>query len=78
MSPYSPPICDFSSLFLDFCDVDILNEGLFVISTHLEKCQFVILRGFPGGNAKECSNYRMIALISHASKAMLKILQARL
>ena len=27
------------------------------------------------GNAKECSNYRTIALISHASKAMLKILQ---
>ena len=30
------------------------------------------------GNAKECSNYRTVALISHASKAMLKILQARL
>ena len=30
------------------------------------------------GNAKECSNYRTIALISHASKVMLKILQARL
>ena len=30
------------------------------------------------GNAKECSDYRIIALISHASKAMLKILQARL
>ena len=30
------------------------------------------------GNAKECANYRMIALISHASKVMLKILQARL
>ena len=30
------------------------------------------------GNAKECSNYRTIALISHTSKAMLKILQARL
>ena len=29
------------------------------------------------GNAKECSNYRTIALISHASKVMLKILQAR-
>ena len=29
------------------------------------------------GNAKECSNYK-IALISHASKVMLKILQARL
>ena len=30
------------------------------------------------GNGKECSNYHTIALISHASKAMLKILQARL
>ena len=30
------------------------------------------------GNAKECSNYRTIALISDASKLMLKILQARL
>ena len=30
------------------------------------------------GNAKECSNYRTIALISYASKVMLKILQARL
>ena len=29
------------------------------------------------GNTKECSNYRTIALISHASKVMLKILQAR-
>ena len=30
------------------------------------------------GNAKECSNYHTIALISHASKVMLKILQAML
>ena len=30
------------------------------------------------GNAKECSNYRTVALISHASKVLLKILQARL
>ena len=30
------------------------------------------------GNAKECSNYHTVALISHASKQMLKILQARL
>ena len=30
------------------------------------------------GNAKECSNYHTIALITHASKVMLKILQARL
>ena len=30
------------------------------------------------GNAKECSNYHTVALISHASEVMLKILQARL
>ena len=30
------------------------------------------------GNAKECSNYHTVAFISHASKVMLKILQARL
>ena len=30
------------------------------------------------GNAKDCSNYCTITLISHASKVMLKILQARL
>ena len=30
------------------------------------------------GNAKECSNYCTIALISHASKVMLEVLQARL
>ena len=30
------------------------------------------------GNAKECSNYRTIALISHVSKVMIKTLQARL
>ena len=30
------------------------------------------------GNAKECSNYRTIALISHANKVMVKILQAKL
>ena len=33
---------------------------------------------FFNGNAKECSNCHTIALISHASKVMLKILQARL
>ena len=30
------------------------------------------------GNAKECSNYHTVVLISHASKVMLKILQAKL
>ena len=40
---------------------------------------YVWLRPFPKkGNAKECSNYSRIVLISHASKVMLKILRARL
>ena len=38
----------------------------------------VFIPGPKKGNAKECSNYCTIALISHASKVMLKILQARL
>ena len=41
------------------------------VATGLEKVSF-------HSNAKECSNYCTIALISHASKVMLKILQARL
>ena len=41
--------------------------------------QFIVIHTVPKkGNAKECSDYRTIALISHASKVMLKILQARL
>ena len=40
------------------------------------KCVFIPIP--KKGNAKECSNYCTIALISHASKVMLKILQARL
>ena len=45
------------------------------VATGLEKVSFL---SNPKGNAKECSNYHTIALISHASKLMLKILQARL
>ena len=45
------------------------------VATGLEKVSF---HSSPKGNAKECSSYRTIALISHASKVMLKILQARL
>ena len=46
------------------------------VATGLEKVSF---HSNPKkGNAKECSNYHTIALISHASKVMLKILQARL
>ena len=46
------------------------------MATGLEKVSFHPIP--KKGNAKECSNYRTIALISHASKVMLKILQARL
>ena len=46
------------------------------VATRLEKVIFIIIP--KKGNAKECSNYHTIALISHASKVMLKILQARL
>ena len=45
------------------------------MATGLEKVSF---HSNPKGNAKECSNYHTIALLSHASKVMLKILQARL
>ena len=46
------------------------------VATGLAKSVFI---PFPKkGNAKECSNYHTIVLISHASKVMLKILQARL
>ena len=45
-------------------------------ATGLEKSVFIPI--LKKGNAKECSNYRTFALISHASKVMLKILQARL
>ena len=46
------------------------------VATGLEKSVFILIP--KKGNAKERSNYRTIALISHASKVMLKILQARL
>ena len=46
------------------------------VATGLEKSVLIPIP--KKGNAKECSNYRTIALISHASKVMLKILQARL
>ena len=46
------------------------------MATGLEKSAFSPIP--KKDNAKECSNYCAIALISHASKVMLKILQARL
>ena len=46
------------------------------VATGLKKSVFIPIP--KKGNAKECSNYSTIALISHVSKVMLKILQARL
>ena len=46
------------------------------VATGLEKVSFIPMPR--KGNAKECSNYCTIALILHASKTMLKILQSRL
>ena len=46
------------------------------VATGLEKVIFIPIP--KKGNAKECSNYCTIALISHVSKVMLKILQAKL
>ena len=46
------------------------------VATGMEKSVFIPIP--KKGNAKECSNYHTIALISHTCKVMLKILQARL
>ena len=46
------------------------------VSTGMERSVFVTTP--KKGNVKECSNYHTIALISHTSKVILKILQARL
>ena len=50
--------------------------GLEKVSFHWKRSVFIAIP--KKGNAKECSNYRTIALISHTSKVMLKILPARL
>ena len=46
------------------------------VATEEEKISFI--PNPKKGNAKECSNFRAILLISHTNKVMLKILQARL
>ena len=47
-----------------------------VVATGLEKSVFIPIP--KKGNAKECSNYQTISVISHTNKIMLKILQAKL
>ena len=55
------------------CHSNLENSA---VAKGLEKSVFIPIP--KKGNATECSNYHTIALISHASKLMLKILQARL
>ena len=52
------------------------NLGNSAVATGVEKVIFI--PNPKKDNAKECSNYCTVALISHASKVMLKILQAKL
>ena len=52
------------------------NLGNSAVATGLKKSVFIPIP--KKSNAKECSNYRTIVLISHASQVMLKIFQARL
>ena len=54
----------------------LANLEYSTVATELEKVSFIPVP--KKGNAKECSNYHTIALISHISKVMLKILQAKL
>ena len=52
------------------------NLENWAVATGMEKVSFIPIP--KKGNAKECSNYHTIALISYTSKVMFKILQARL
>ena len=65
---------------LKCCESAVLNMPANLensaVATGLERSVFIPVP--KKGNAKECSNYCTVALISHASKVMLKILQARL
>ena len=54
----------------------IKRAGLWAVATGLKRSVFIPIP--KKGDAKECSNYCTIALISHASKVMLKILQPSL
>ena len=56
-----------------------IQQNIQFIHTHIYVYVFHIIHIIPKKvNPKECSNYHTVALISHASKVMLKIVQARL
>ena len=75
--PYLPPntaILIFVSLTKHALNMPANLENS-AVATGLEKVSFIPIP--KKGNAGECSNYCTIALMSHASKVMLEILQAR-
>ena len=63
-------------MLLKCCTQHASKFGNSAVATGLEMSVFIPIP--KKGNAKECSNYHTTALISHTSKVMLKILQARL
>ena len=63
-------------MLLKCCTQYVSKFGKLSSGHRAGKCVFILIP--KKGNAKECSNYCIIVLISHASKAMLKILKARL
>ena len=64
-------------MLLKCCTQYASKFGNAAVATGLEKVSFHYSPIPKKGNAKKCSNYHTIALISHSSKVMLKILQAR-
>ena len=56
----------------------LVSKQIWKIQQWPQDCKRSVFISIPKGNAKESSNYCTIALISHASKVMRKILQARL
>ena len=63
-------------MLLKCCTQYVSNVENSVVTRGLEKVGFIPIP--KKGSAKECSNYCTIVLISHPSKVILKILQARL
>ena len=61
---------------MSLAEIDATCTSKFGNSQHWKRSVFIPIP--KKGNVEECSNYLPIALISHASKVMLKILQARL
>ena len=61
---------------MSLAEIDATCTSKFGNSQHWKRSVFIPIP--KKGNVEECSNYHTIALISHASKVMLKNLQARL